>query len=74
MAAVVVRRVLPEQAEVCCFEVSVLVLKMEVDALEFPERVTVVAGVSKVVLVAATEVKHAIVDDMDRYAEEDTMA
>ena len=46
---------------------------MEVDALVFPERVTVAAKKSRVVLVMATEVRHAMVADMEVFRAEEDM-
>ena len=66
-------RELQRQAAARRFEGSEPGLLMEVDALGFPERVTVAAKKSRVVLVMGTEEHHAMVADMEVFrAEEDT--
>ena len=66
-------RELQRQAAARRFEESEPGLLMEVDALVFPERVTVAAKKSRVVLVMVIEEHHAMVADMEVFrAEEDT--
>ena len=67
-------RELQRQAAARRFEESEPGLLMEVDALVFPERVTVAAKKSRVVLVMVIEEHHAMVADMEVFrAEEDMM-
>ena len=66
-------RELQRQAAARRFEKSEPGLLMEVDALVFPERVTVAGKKSRVVLVMVIEEYHAMVADMEVFrAEEDT--
>ena len=65
-------RGLQRQAAARRFEESEPGLLMEVDALGFPERVTVAAK-SRVVLVMATEEHHAMVADREVFRAEEDM-